>query len=122
MPFTTPNGLDTARLNRGALWAKTQSQDAERRYFHAAYAAVWGRGDDPADAELLRAAAREAGLSPEECLRGADAEPIRQAYERENREAQARGVFGVPIFIVDDQMCWGNDRLMFLEEYLQSQA
>jgi 2-hydroxychromene-2-carboxylate isomerase len=120
VPFTMPKGLDTARLNRGVLWARTQGQAAETRYFHAAYAAVWGRSGDPADPELLRAAAREAGLSPEECLRGADADSIRQAYDKENREAQARGVFGVPIFIVDDQMYWGNDRLEFLEEYLRS--
>lgn len=31
-------------------------------------------------------------------------------------------VFGVPIFIVDGQMFWGNDRIMFLEEYLRSQS
>jgi 2-hydroxychromene-2-carboxylate isomerase len=120
VPFTMPRGLDTTRLNRGVLWARTQSADAERRYFHAAYAAVWGRGGDPADPALLDSVAREAGLLTEGCQRGVDSEAIVQAYTRENQEAQARGVFGVPIFIVDDQMYWGNDRIEFLEEYLRS--
>lgn len=118
VPFAFPKGFDTASLNRGFLWAKTQG--AADRYFHSAYAEVWARGGDPADPALLRAAAEGAGLSADEFLRGIDSPPILQAYAQENREAQARGVFGVPIFIVDDQMFWGNDRIMFLEEYLRS--
>jgi 2-hydroxychromene-2-carboxylate isomerase len=33
-------------------------------------------------------------------------------------EAQELGVIGVPTFIVNDQLFWGNDRIDFLEEYL----
>ncbi|MGH8009706.1 MAG: 2-hydroxychromene-2-carboxylate isomerase, partial [Candidatus Binatia bacterium] len=122
VPFAFPKGFDTARLNRGYLWAKTQGAEAADRYFHSAYTEVWARGGDPADSALLRAAAEGAGLSADELLRGVDAQSILQAYDKENQEAQARGVFGVPIFIVDDQMFWGNDRIMFLEEYLRSQS
>jgi 2-hydroxychromene-2-carboxylate isomerase len=116
VPLSRPKGLDTARINRGFLWAK--SQGAESQYFHAAYAAVWGRGGDPSDPELLRSVVAKAGLPASEFLRGVDAEPILSGYEQENLEAQARGVFGTPTFIVDDQMYWGNDRIDFLEEYL----
>jgi 2-hydroxychromene-2-carboxylate isomerase len=31
-------------------------------------------------------------------------------------------VYGVPIMMVDDQIWWGNDRLMFVEEYLKAHA
>lgn len=117
VPLSRPTGFDTARINRGLLWAR--SQGAEGRYLHAAYAAVWGRGGDPADPEILRSVAMEAGLPADDFLRGVDAEPILRAYERENLQAQARGVFGTPTFIIDDEMYWGNDRIDFLEEYLQ---
>jgi 2-hydroxychromene-2-carboxylate isomerase len=120
VPLSRPKGFDTARINRGLLWAK--SRGAESRYFHAAYAAVWGRGGDPSDPELLRAVADEAGLRTGEFSRGVDAEPILRAYEQENLEAQARGVFGTPTFIIDDQMYWGNDRIDFLEEYLRGNS
>ena len=40
-------------------------------------------------------------------------------YARENAEAQARGVFGAPTFIVDDQIFWGNDRIVWVEDYLR---
>jgi 2-hydroxychromene-2-carboxylate isomerase len=42
---------------------------------------------------------------------------------RENTEtAIARGVFGVPTFIVDDQLFWGYDAMPFLSEYLAGPA
>lgn len=33
-------------------------------------------------------------------------------------EAVQRGVFGAPTFFVGDEMFWGNDRPMFVEEAL----
>jgi len=33
-------------------------------------------------------------------------------------EAVARGIFGAPSFIVDGELFWGNDRLLFVEERL----
>ncbi len=32
------------------------------------------------------------------------------------------GVFGAPIMMLGDQVWWGNDRLMFIEEYLQQKT
>ena len=32
-----------------------------------------------------------------------------------------RGVFGVPSFIVGEELFWGNDRLDMVEDYLRSQ-
>jgi 2-hydroxychromene-2-carboxylate isomerase len=117
LPLTRPPGFDTGRANRGFLWAR--SRGAENPYFHAAYAAVWGHGGDPGDPQLLRSVAMEARLPVDDFLLGVDAEPTLNAYEQENLEAQARGIFGTPTFIVDDEMYWGNDRIDFLEEYLQ---
>jgi len=45
-----------------------------------------------------------------------------KAYEASRVAAHARGVYGVPIMMVDDQIWWGNDRLMFVEEYLKAHA
>lgn len=40
------------------------------------------------------------------------------AHEALIEEARARGVFGVPTFVVDDRLFWGNDRLVLLEAAL----
>ncbi len=34
-------------------------------------------------------------------------------------EAVKRGAFGAPTFFVGEQMFWGNDRLVLLEEFLR---
>jgi 2-hydroxychromene-2-carboxylate isomerase len=41
-----------------------------------------------------------------------------QVYETNTEEALARGVFGSPTYVVNDQVFWGQDRLSYLDEYL----
>ena len=116
IPFAFPKGLDSKRLNKGWLFAEARGRGTA--YLASAYDAVWGRGGDPADAALHAEVAKACGLSAEELSAAIDSAEIAAAYDRENEAAQARGVFGVPIFLVDDQIYWGNDRIEFLEEYL----
>ena len=117
LPFNFPKSLDTARLNRGYLVARSRGKgDA---FLERAYDAVWGQGGDPAEAALLRRVAEACEIDPESIERDVDSSETIGEYEKENLEAQASGVFGVPIFLVDDQIYWGNDRIEFLEEYLR---
>lgn len=118
IPFAFPKGLDSKRLNKGWLVAEARGRGAT--YLAVAYEAVWGRGGDPADGALHAEVATACGLSAEELSAAIDSPETAAAYDRENEAAQARGVFGVPIFLVDDQIYWGNDRIEFLEEYLGS--
>lgn len=105
-----------ARLNRGFLCATRRG--AGEAYLKAVFAALWEARREPSDATLKDAAAK-AGLDPTEIAAAADAPETIAEYARENLAAQARGVFGVPTFIVGDQLFWGNDRIDFLEEYLR---
>lgn len=113
-----PQGFDTARLNRGYLHAQQKGKGAY--YMKAAFAAVWAKSGNPTDEALQRRVAEEAGLPASELLAAMDAPETLAVYARENEAAQARGIFGVPIFTVDDQIYWGNDRIEFLEDYLRA--
>lgn len=116
--FGFPKGLETARLNRGYLVAEREGKaDA---YLKAGFDAVWAESGDPADEKLIRDVAATAGLSADALVKAVDSPEIVAEYEKGNLAAQARGVFGVPIFMVDDQIYWGNDRIEFLEEYLRA--
>jgi len=69
----------------------------------------------------------------EECLRRAEAVGLsEEAFAREvaspgsdrrlaetAAEAHSAGAFGVPTFVVDDRMFWGNDRLVLVRHYLK---
>ena len=120
VPLVPPSGFDSAAANRGLLWARKKGR--EEPYVRAVYDAIWGRGGNPADLGVLRSAVEAAGLPGDEFEAALNSDELDASYQELNRQAQARGVFGVPIFIVDDEMFWGNDRLDFLEEYLREHS
>ena len=43
---------------------------------------------------------------------------IKDALRQETEQAIARGVFGVPTLIVDDELFWGADAMDFVDAYL----
>ena len=115
-----PKGKDTRRINKGVFFA--QERNAARDYVREAYAAVWGQGGDPTSDELLSNLARKMGWDADEFLAYVNSAASDERYEQVYNTAVERGVFGVPITIIDGQMWWGNDRLQFVDEYLTKNA
>ncbi|MBF6569313.1 MAG: 2-hydroxychromene-2-carboxylate isomerase [Candidatus Binataceae bacterium] len=125
VPLIFPDNLasydsqSAARLNRGFIVAARDG--AGEQYRKAAFSALWVDSRAPGDATLATVASA-AGLKPAELRAAVDSPEVIAAFDRENREAHSRGVFGVPSFIVDDQLFWGNDRIDFVTEYLRDPA
>jgi 2-hydroxychromene-2-carboxylate isomerase len=59
----------------------------------------------------LRPILAELGLSADEILARAQAEPTKALLRTQTEQARARGIFGAPTFFVGTEMFWGNDRL-----------
>ena len=78
---------------------------------------VWCAGQDAADAERLPELA--ANLNP---AQDASAPSVKQALQAHSAEAIALGVFGVPTWVVDGRLFWGQDALPMLRAYLQGDA
>lgn len=78
--------------------------------------AVWAEGRDIADDAVVRALLAEHGFDPafadRHMLAGAE------TYAANLEEAVARGVFGVPFYIVGDERFWGQDRIEDLDLHL----
>lgn len=89
-----------------------------RAYVVETMRAEWAYGQDIGQEQVLLEVAREVGLDPTEFRAyiqdGANHEPL----ERYWTEAQEKGVFGVPTFVVHNEVFWGNDRLDFVREHL----
>jgi 2-hydroxychromene-2-carboxylate isomerase len=117
VPFKFPKGFNGARMNTGMLYA--QAHGKVRAYVDRAYWLLWAEGEDPNDDNVLRGLARDAGLDPDALLAYAASREGELAFQESRVQAHARGVYGAPIMMVDDQIWWGNDRLMFVEEYLR---
>ncbi len=104
------------RIGRGFLVAGRRGN--EIAYLHDAYRKIWGEAVEMNEA-LLRDLASSAGLPAGDFLKAIDSNEVRKEAEREMAEASERGVFGVPSFIVDGELFWGNDRLEMVEELLR---
>lgn len=116
LPVHFPKGLDSARMNKGAFLAI--ERNVATRYVDGGFRLGWGQGDDLNDDDTLRRLAGEMGWPADEFLAFVASPEAEAAYEAVNREAHARGVFGVPTMLIGEEMWWGNDRLDFLAEYL----
>jgi predicted DsbA family dithiol-disulfide isomerase len=64
----------------------------------------WSEGQDLWQLEVLRGAAAESGLDPDELQRAIEAGTHRDAVERAVREARDLGVRAVPTFLFDDRL------------------
>jgi 2-hydroxychromene-2-carboxylate isomerase len=120
VPFKFPKGLVAWRMNIGTFLAIEKGK--ARHYVDEGFRLVWGEGVDPNDDAVLRGLAAKAGLDVDAFMAYVSSREGEKAYEASRVAAHARGVYGVPIMMADDQIWWGNDRLMFVEEYLKAHA
>jgi 2-hydroxychromene-2-carboxylate isomerase len=68
---------------------------------------------------VLEGLALAAGLEPAAALAQLDSQEIKDALRRNTEEAVARGSVGAPTFFVGENMFFGNDRLLFVEQALR---
>lgn len=120
VPLKFPPSYASERANRGTFYAIDHGQ--QRDYVARMYAVAWGQGEEMSDEIVLRKVAGSLGWSGDEFLAYTQGEDSARRYDETNKEAQARGVFGVPTMFVGNEMWWGNDRLHFLVEYLESRV
>ena len=121
VPFAFPSGMVGKRINAGTFFAieKGQAEEYVTQCFHE----LWGvGGQDSDDDALLSKIANDLGWDAEQFLAfiGSDAAATR--FEQSRIKAHAAGVFGAPMMLLDDQIWWGNDRLMFIEDYLKAKT
>ena len=110
VPFRFPTRFPISSVK--ALRAYLALPEARRGAFRdAVFRAYWAEDRDIADDAVLR---ELAGGS----LEGSEALEIKHALRAATEEAAGRGVFGVPTFVVDGELFWGQDRLGLVERAL----
>ena len=111
-PITTDPTIAAA----GSLLA--ESRGCLREYIVAVMAKEWADGEDIGDPEVLLAVGESVGLDRAELQQTIESEEVLATLEKNHEEASERGAFGVPTFIVGDQIFWGQDRIDFVAEHL----
>ena len=81
--------------------------------------AAWSEGKDITSDSVIGEIADGIGLNGQELLARAQTNEIKERLRLQTERAIQVGVFGVPSFVVDGEIFWGNDRLPLLNAYLQ---
>jgi 2-hydroxychromene-2-carboxylate isomerase len=109
--------LNTVKPMRLALVASELGLD-ERTLIERVFRAYWAEDRDITDASVLREIVSELGGDAGAALGRIEAPEVKDALRAATEAARARGVFGVPVCIVDDELFFGKDRLDFVEDAL----
>jgi 2-hydroxychromene-2-carboxylate isomerase len=120
-PFIEPKPLpaDHRLMARACLAADLQQ--ALRPYSEAMFQAVFA-DNLPIGAETCSLIAARLKLDTSRFNLDIHSPLVEARVTFNARRAANRGAFGVPTFFVDDQMFWGNDRLVLVEHWLASHA
>jgi len=108
---------DTALASCALLFAKRQGDPVLRRYLDLAFERFWMRELDIEDPAVITAVLAEAGADTNRFAAYAAGEGPREVT-RICREAEEKGVFGVPSFIIDGELFWGREHLPDIREML----
>ncbi len=79
---------------------------------------IWGEGNDGQDPESLAALAASLGVDDLEA-RVSD-RAVKRQLRANTDEAIARGVFGIPTFVIDEEIFWGDDATEMMLDFLDN--
>lgn len=91
------------------------------RYIEAMYQSMWEQGKNMADPEVIAEALREHDLPADDIVPAVQDPKIKQELIDNTSHSVERGAFGSPTFFVGDEMFFGKDRLLEVEEEIVSQ-
>lgn len=97
--------------------AVSESKDKEI-VTDAIFSACWKNGKDVSDKTVLARIVDELGLDTKKLISEIETMRIKESIKKNTDDAVSKNIFGVPSFIVDQEMFWGYDRLCHVEDYL----
>ena len=90
------------------------------RSIETVFAAIFQHGLDAADPKVIERLATELGLNdPQSALNESQ---VKQQLRQNTDWAIANGIFGVPTFLIGDELFWGHDSFDMVLDYLRDAA
>lgn len=122
-PFGRVNDPVGRPTERGlALISLAEKLGLGEAYVSAFMHGVWAEGIDAGSDRGLRRIAQRAGLPWADARDALQDDGWREVAERNRQEMFARGIWGVPSFVVGDTAVWGQDRLWAVQDALLNGA
>ena len=118
VPFQfNPNfPINTVNVMRTCVAAQ---RDGVFEAFHPAmFQAMWVDGRNLGEPDEIAAVASEAGLDGKALVGASQEQGVKDTLRANTEATVAAGAFGVPTFLVGDELFWGADHLHFVEQAL----
>jgi 2-hydroxychromene-2-carboxylate isomerase len=106
-----PKRWPTSDLLVARAMAHAESRGKLKAFALAAMRLSFLDGADLGELAAVLEAGRRTGIAEEQMQRALGERSIKDALRSTTDEALALGVFGVPTFVVGDELFWGDDRL-----------
>lgn len=121
VPFRFPSRFPTSSVLALRTWLALPAE-ARAAFRDRVFHAYWAEDQDIADPAVLARAVGDEQLAADALAR-AGSDEVKAELRARTEEAAARGVFGVPTFVVDGGApTWGQDRLALVEDELLAPA
>jgi 2-hydroxychromene-2-carboxylate isomerase len=122
VPYKQPEPFPTGTQSAARVfyWINDRDPLQAHKFAALAYSTYFGHGIDITPPEKVADMAASIGEDRAAALAATSDAVFKERLKMENEQALARGVFGSPFFIVDDEPFWGNDRLDQLDAWLET--
>ena len=107
--------INSLNIMRGYLFTNAENRDL---YLNVMFDAYWKNNLDISNEEILKTLFEKYKIEAISFFDGIKNPTIKDELKSITQEAHDKGIFGVPTFVVNNKIFWGQDRLEFaLDEY-----
>lgn len=122
IPFSPPKSHPFNPLYALRLATFACSGQAQEKVIDLLWSLCWEKGHELGDEEFLKMALNEAGLEGNALLERTFEREIKMELKANTKEAIANKAYGVPSFVYDNELYWGNDSIVYLERSLKGDS
>lgn len=122
LPFVLPQPFPFLALaaSRAFYWLEATDPKRAAPFARAVFRGAFAEGRDVSLPIAVAAVAEAVDVDDEALMEALDDPRWKDRFRSETDQALARGVFGVPFFLVDDEPFWGVERLPEIDSWLAS--
>ena len=107
--------INSLNIMRGYLFINAKNRGL---YLNIMFDAYWKYNLDISNIEIIKTLIKKSKVDPISFFDGIKEPKIKEELKNVTQEAHDKEIFGVPTFVVNDKIFWGQDRLEFaLDEF-----
>ena len=111
--------INTMPLMRAATGIQLRKPEMFDHYLTTIYQAMWVNELNLGDPTVFARVLTQAGFDPQEIFGLTQDQEVKDKLRADTDAAIQRGIFGLPVMFIGDDMYFGQDRLDFVEDALR---